>query len=301
MNDPAPPPHLALALWQTLWEEYRQRVIYARQYQAMIEADGGILANDHLAFRALNLWISLPTGRINLGLAYLEPFLEFLGYQAAGDYAFPDQYLRAKHYRHPQQAAYNLPKIFMSELMVQDLPEAIATIIAENVQPFALTPFDHLGQQPLEKQIQTLKQLLSRPWPPPKQSAVESVNRVSQYGAWVLLHGYAVNHFTGYINQQRSPSYPTLERTVSGLKQRGIPMKAHIEGSVQTGLCQTATQAVQISVPVRTDQNQPVQILWPYAYYELAQRFPVPGSDDLFEGFLTHQAQELFKMTQPDP
>jgi hypothetical protein len=88
---------------------------------------------------------------------------------------------------------------------------------------------------------------------------------------------------------------------VAGLIQRGVPMKAQLEGSQESGLCQTATQAVTEQVWVQHDTGEPIQIPWPYAYYEIAERYPLEiGSDHpaLFEGFLNAQAKQLFEMTR---
>ena len=134
----------------------------------------------------------------------------------------------------------------------------------------------------------------------PAGSTIEAVNAVSQYGAWVLLHGYEVNHFTASINRQNSSVYPDLESTVRGLKELGIPMKDRIEGSRGTGLRQTATQAVIEPTTVVDDAtNLLSQIQWPYAYFELAQRYPLgPDAPEVFQGFLSPQAANLFEMTR---
>jgi hypothetical protein len=131
---------------------------------------------------------------------------------------------------------------------------------------------------------------------------VEEVNKVTQYGAWVLLHGYAVNHFTGYVNRQNTAKYPDIDATVSGLVNLGVPMKAEIEGNIACGLRQTATQAVKEMVTVLDDNSgAEIQIPWTYAYYEIAQRYPVeiePGKQILFDAFLGKNAQQLFEMTR---
>ena len=57
---------------------------------------------------------------------------------------------------------------------------------------------------PLET-AQELQSIFTRPWQPPKHSVVEEVNKVTQYGAWVLVHGYTINHFTGYVNRPKHP------------------------------------------------------------------------------------------------
>ena len=331
---------IAQNLWGRLWENYSRRVEYAQIYQHMIEAAGGVVANDHIAFRSLRLSVDTPNGPINLGLPYLVDLIETLGYTVAGEYEFPEPHLYAHHYRHPEQDRFDLPKLFISELIVDALPAAIAQLIEQTVcsgqfyhlqslqhqiktvsnevanpPPSSSSPLpggkelgvrannnQHTTQPSADSLIDQLQSVFNRPWQPPKQSVVETVNTVSQYGAWVLLHGYAVNHFTGYINRQQTPLYPDIESTARGLAERGIPMKTKIEGGKGSGLRQTATRAVTESVTMQDDTSgKLIQMPWTYAYYEIAERNQIEvesGQTELFEGFLGAQARNLFKMTR---
>ncbi|WP_019506047.1 DUF1338 domain-containing protein [Pleurocapsa sp. PCC 7319] len=300
-------PRLAQELWTQLWLIYRQRVAYARVYENMIQAAGGTVANDHIAFRSLRLEVDSTDGKINLGIPYLESIVQWLGYEAAGEYHFRDRHLYARHYRHPEQDQYDLPKLFISELIVEQLPSSIAQSILDTVQSgsFSSLPAwqkSSLPSQQDEKAIaKALISIFTRPWTPPKRTTVEEVNEVSQYGAWVLLHGYSVNHFTGYVNRQNTPIYPDLESTAHALANQGVPMKDSFEGGKASGLKQTATQSVIESVPVLNKHGHLDEMLWSYAYYELAERYLVPdstGNQTLFEGFIAPQAQHLFDMTK---
>ncbi|MHC5830660.1 MAG: 2-oxoadipate dioxygenase/decarboxylase family protein, partial [Nostoc sp.] len=86
--------------------------------------------------------------------------------------------------------------------------------------------------------------------------------------------GYAVNHFTGYVNSQNTPEYPDIETTAAGLANLGVPMKAEIEGNIACGLRQTATQAATEMVTVLDDNSgAEIQIPWTYAYYESLERY----------------------------
>lgn len=298
---------LAAALWQQLWQAYRQRVPYAQVYEQMIQEAGGRVGNDHIALRSLRLEIEGSKGPLNLGIHYLAPLVEALGYSFAGAYSFSDQHLYAHHYRHPEQEALELPKLFISELLVDELPDPVPQLIRQAVQSVSSSPEDILAQMSwnspdLKAAVQQLQTCFRRPWSPPTRSIVESVNAASQYGAWILLHGYAVNHFTGYINRQQTPQYPDIETTAQGLAARGVPMKATIEGDRGSGLRQTATQAVRELVTVVDDASgEQMQIPWTYAYYEIAERGWVevgPGQREWFEGFLGPQASQLFEMTR---
>ncbi|MBN3878816.1 MULTISPECIES: DUF1338 domain-containing protein [unclassified Nostoc] len=299
-------PEIALDLWKLLWQEYSARVNHARTYQQMITTAGGTITNDHIAFRSLRLLVDTPQGQLNLGIDYLAQFAEALGYVAAGEYTFAQTHLYARHYRHPQQEEFNLPKLFISELIVNELPANIAELISKTVSsiPNKLTSPLILLQKDanIETIAKQLQEVFSRPWQPPQRSVVEEVNQVTQYGAWVLLHGYAVNHFTGYVNGQNTPEYPDIDTTANALANLGVPMKAEIEGNVACGLRQTATQAVTEIVTVLDDNSgAEIQIPWTYAYYEIAQRYLIdvePGKQILFDAFLGSNAQQLFEMTR---
>ncbi len=310
----------ARKLWDHLWEEYSTRVSYAQTYQQMIVQAGGTVANDHIAFRSLRLVIDSPEGKKNLGIEYVGGIAEALGYSAAGEYTFPDQKLYARHYQHPEQDRFDLPKLFVSELIVEELPEAIATLIYQTVSSdckgegggaseelldvqTVKSWIEHVAtDSEVERVVGQIQAVFARPWLPPNRSVVEAVNPVTQYGAWVLLHGYSVNHFTGYINRQNTPQYPDIESTARGLASLGVPMKAEIEGSVGVGLRQTATHAVTEMVAAIDDTSgEVIRIPWTYAYYEIAERHPVevaPGKWQLFEAFLGRNAQNLFEMTR---
>jgi hypothetical protein len=278
---------IARLLWSKLWQDYRQRVHYARVYETMIEEAGGTLANDHIAFRSLRLSVK---GR-DLGIAYLEPIITSLGYRLEGEYHFPTSHLYARHYHHPD----NLPKLFISELLVMELPGEIVAALRSTVGEGDL--YAHYP-----KSVNDYYKIFTRPWSMPSRSLVEQVNEVSQYGAWVLLHGYSVNHFTGYVNEQNTPIYPDIESTARGMSDRGVPMKDSIEGDRATGLRQTATHAVTEMVTVQEDATgEPVEIPWTYAYYEIAERNVIQlpdGGEELFAGFLDAQAKNLFEMTK---
>ena len=307
---------IAQELWHQLWLVYRQQVPYAAQYQEMIESAGGTFVNDHIAFRSLRLTVEGPAGPINLGIPYFEDMIFQLGYEPRDTYEFPDKHLFARYYAHPEAEEYQLPKLFISELIVDELPDAIALSIRDTVnwkltddlsqcsssQWSSLEALDSMGSETL---LDVLRKRFSRLWAPPQKTIVEEVNVISQYGAWVLLYGFAVNHFTGYVNRQNTAQYPDLETTAQGLVKLDIPMKATIEGSCENGLKQTATKANTQQVSVfDTDKRKTIQITWPYAYFELAERFPLSGEfqnnapSSVYHGFLRQQANHLFEMTR---
>lgn len=294
-----------LTLLDRLWESYCDRVAYARHYRDLVIERGGRVVNDHIAFRTLNTMTGAQPPGIQAIARIFTPF----GYVRAGEYLFEEKHLTAQHYAHPDPL---LPKIFISQLEVAELPDECLPWIHRNVADAR----DRLGAEHIE-QLQAIHTLSTeqadelvdvlyrfiteRPWSPPRRSDVSALNEISQYAAWTLLHGNNVNHFTACINKQNLPEWPDIEATVAGLRQAGIPMKDAIEGEPGSKLRQTATYAVEEDVPVIDDEGRPATLRWTYAYYELAERGHVTdeqGRTTRFQGFLGPQAAQLFDMTR---
>ncbi len=292
-------------LLDRLWEQYLKRVSYAQKYVDLVTKKGGVVVNDHIAFRTFNT----HCGEQPDGIGAIKHILSCLEYKPAEKYDFVKKKLKAVHFVHPDEM---LPKIFVSQLEVEQLPEWAQLIIRNAVKdtPYILSDssiellgvLKNEGKLPRiagEALVDDLVQYFRRPWEVPRKEDVLKLNDVSQYAAWVLLHGNSVNHFTAYINYQEVKEWPDLETTCEGLKAAGIPMKETLEGTKGSKLQQSATQAVKEDVEVKGEEGME-KITWTYAYYELAQRGYVTqnGKEILFSGFLGEQAAHLFDMTK---
>jgi hypothetical protein len=128
---------------------------------------------------------------------------------------------------------------------------------------------------------------------------VLKINDVSQFGAWVLIHGNAVNHFAVSINYQNIKDWPDLETTCKALNDSGIQMKKTIEGEKGSLLRQAATLASKEEVDVKAETVFE-KMFWTYAYLELTERNYIEdaGGRKLFSGFLTEQANHFFNLTE---
>lgn len=290
-------------LFDVLWDRYRSRVSYVRDYEQVIRSAGATFVNDHIAFR------TLAGQRPLAGIATLSRIFEALGYLAAGCYNFPDKHLNAIHYQHANPA---FPKLFISELRIWELPddvgETLERLLESHRDPVTreeLRQLWSLKQMSEAAHLQLLTMIVdefqSLPWDLPKKEDVQAVNAHSQYAAWVMVHGYNVNHFTSSINSHGVESLNDIEKTIAVLKDAGVPMKAEIEGERGSKLRQSATEAVTIDVDV-LDGGKPTMMPWSYAYFELAERNevtdPATGEKTRFEGFLGPQATNLFEMTR---
>ncbi len=315
-QDQSPGPHgriaagdarerFAAALFDRLWDRYRERVSYVRDYEKVIAEHRATFVNDHIAFR------TFATQEPLAGIASLSRIFEALGYQAAGCYQFPDKHLSAIHFQH-QNADF--PKLFISELRLWELSAETQIRITSHVKSHrypidldVLAKLSKLGgkdaHEPPDETLlkRTLQEFEVLPWAVPNKADVEAVNKESQYAAWVLVHGYNVNHFTSLINSHGVDDLNNIDKTIAALKAAGVPMKAEVEGEPGSKLRQSATAAVEIDVPV-IDSGHQTAMPWSYAYFELAERGEVAdsetGGSHRFEGFLGPQATQLFEMTR---
>jgi 2-oxoadipate dioxygenase/decarboxylase-like protein len=236
----------AQRLLDLLWDRYAAQVPYAREF---VRLAGGALRNDHVAFRSLR--------RPGSGIELFAPIFERLGWQRAGSYDFPDAKLSAIHLSH----ADGLPRVFLSELRQEELSYRARDVLSQ------LPP-----DPPPPRDLDALAAWFRAPEVHFSEQDVLDLEEESQYGAWLLLFGREVNHFTASVDD--------VEAWTVRLRDAGVPMKGEIEGAPGAGLRQTATRAAPRRVRLRRGERE-----WPYAYLELAERH---GG---FDGFVTGQAR----------
>lgn len=288
-----------------LWEKYIERVPYAKKYADLVVEKGGEIVIDHIAFRTFNT----HTGEQPEGIRTVRHILNFLDYKPASKYSFRKRKLNAVHFEHPDDM---FPKIFVSQLEVSELPEWAQQMINDTVHTTSyllsdksielLRILEESGILPIEAAeylVDDLVNYFRRPWNIPLKENVLKINDISQYGAWVLLHGNSVNHFAAFVNYQGVKEWPDLETTVNALAAAGVPMKVDIEGEPGSKLRQSATLAIKEEVNVKGESGFE-KIIWTYAYFEFAQRNYIEenGSRKLFSGFLGEQARHLFDLTE---
>ncbi|MGB2079772.1 MAG: 2-oxoadipate dioxygenase/decarboxylase family protein, partial [Vibrio sp.] len=119
-------------LFDALWQDYVTRLSPSapKIHQLISQHDSQIrIQNDHIALRTFS-------GE-KLGLAQLAKHFEALGYVKGGDYDFKAKKLVAHHYQH---ADLTYPKVFISELVVEQCSMTAQAIIQ---QLLAQTPDDY--------------------------------------------------------------------------------------------------------------------------------------------------------------
>ena len=288
-----------------LWKQYVERVPYAKLYADMVTGKGGKVVIDHIAFRTLNT----HCGEQPEGIRAIKHILNYLEYKQVTKYSFAKKKLNAVHFEHPDEM---LPKIFVSQLEVSDLPGWAQNMINNMVHNTTYLLSDKsiellgileengiLPSEAAEYLVNDLVHYFRRPWNIPLKDDVLKINDVSQYGAWVLLHGNSVNHFAAFVNFQDVKEWPDLETTCEALAAAGVPMKDEIEGEKGSKLRQSASLSVKEEVKIKSE-NGFEKMIWTYAYFELVQRNYIEenGVQKLFNGFLGEQANHLFDLTE---
>jgi len=106
------------AFFQSLWRDYVSITPQAQVIHDLFEATDGEVINDHVAFRT---FADTP-----LRLDVLEPIILAMGYERQDSYDFKAKKLRAHSFIHPDPT---VPKVFCSELLVDQLSDASQQII----------------------------------------------------------------------------------------------------------------------------------------------------------------------------
>ena len=114
-------------LLDRLWEQYINRVHYAKKYVELVTQKGGKIVNDHIALRTFNT----NTGEQPGGIKAIKHILDCLEYKPAMNYNFAKKRLNAVHFEHPDSM---FPKIFVSQLEVDLLPDWAQKIINKTVR-----------------------------------------------------------------------------------------------------------------------------------------------------------------------
>ncbi len=256
-------------LFDSLWEAYLPLSPDAKAIHALFADNNGHVVNDHIALRTFNL----P----GIGISKMaDPFLA-AGYVEGGEYTFPARKLYAKHFQHQDPT---LPKVFISELLVEQLSENAGTLIRQLIEQLDSKPVKAF---PLC--------LMGRPWQVSIRN-YETLVRESEYAGWVAAHGFVANHFTVSVNHLGNNI--TLEQVNDKILKAGFAMNDSsglIKGSPEVLLEQSSTLAGNIRVTFLDGEK-----VIPGCFYEFAKRYPLRNGD-LYQGFVVTSADKIFEST----
>lgn len=250
----------------------------------------GMLPNDHMAMRTLHL------PQQGLGLHVLDVALQRYGYQRRDDYYFAEKKIAARWYESP--GAPILPRIFASELRVEQLPSEIGALLQRYVRSNSALALDNdaaatrhiatasneafleMAYRNLEAMDATLYDKV------PSRQDYETIRAATEYGAWTLLHGHRINHCTIPVQWLGAP-YNAMDKFVE-YAQNVLQLRMNDGGAVQQSddgqLLQSSTQAVLGYFLFRGD-TEPTRV--PGSFLEFIERhregFAIGNADRIFE------------------
>ncbi|KAA2242508.1 DUF1338 domain-containing protein [Chitinophaga agrisoli] len=279
-----------------LMQRYMERVPDVKAIIQTMIKEGIIPApeaieNDHIAFRTM--------GVPQLGMQSLEKIFLHYGYTKRDAYYFREKKLDAYWYAPP---APHFPRIFLSELRVQDLSPRAQQLITGYTDEVKTDPVDALN---LDDAAAVDTFLHSGLWRLPTLEDYKTLAAESEYAAWVIYNRYYLNHFT--ISVHNLPQgYNTiadfndfLERSGFTLNNAGGKIKVSPDGA----LLQSATVANMITATFANNENYRIA----GSYVEFAERKALPQFAHLpaaelkrehrRDGFEAGNADKIFEST----
>jgi hypothetical protein len=279
-----------------LMNRYRKRVpeveaILTAMVKERMISSGHDIENDHIAFRTL--------GVPHLGIASLEKVFLHYGYQKRESYFFEEKKLNAFWYAPPRP---HYPRIFISELRVQDLSPQAQSIIYNYTSRITCDQVDRLD---LNNATAVDNFLHSRQWPLCTWSHYQALAEENEYAAWAIYNNYYLNHFTISVHGLKE-GYNTLPEFNAFLQKHGFILNnagGTIKQSPDGGLLQSSTVAQKIKAVFAGGMIHSI----PGSYVEFAERRVLPQFAGLpkelltrehrRDGFETGNADKIFEST----
>lgn len=249
---------------------------------------------DHLAFRTFGV-----NGHGIDSMA--EIFLDF-GYTKKDELRFPAKKLKAYWFAPPATSNEDgdgingpLPRVFISELLVDQMSSEAQEIIRK-----------YTGMSGLGKRYAALASALgSLTWEKPLYSEFQQLARESEYAAWTLVNGYAVNHVTISVHRLKS-HLRSINNLNKFIEENGFKLNSEggiLKVSPDGFLLQSST--VADSMPFHFFDGVTESV--PCSYIEFAERLVLPQyrnlPDDEIEefhrrdGFEVGNADKIFEST----
>jgi hypothetical protein len=289
------------SLLELLEESYVTKSTVALKARQVVESVGGHWVNDHIAFRTFGL----P----GFGIASVAAPFEALGYERKGEYYFEEKKLRAIHLEY--SGSRTLPKIFVSELMIEKLSPWAQTFLrsltrtvdsgfGRGVIGLDQVHLDHFDSVRHGLQT-TFAHLDSTPWPWIAFEDHQKLKEESEYASWVAAFGNRVNHFTVAVHYSRVfDSISAINSAMQKVRVKLNDSGGLVKGSQAQMLEQSSTVADLVYWPFKDGELHVI----PYAYIEFAYRFPRNPEarkpyrhEDFYHGFEEKSADKIFEST----
>ncbi|XP_065621260.1 2-oxoadipate dioxygenase/decarboxylase, chloroplastic isoform X3 [Quercus suber] len=248
-----------------------------------------------------------PSFQVNgYGIDSIAKFFLDFGYTQREELRFPAKKLKALWFSPPSiplpgggnRVNGPLPRIFISELLVDQMSTQTQDIIRKYTE-IAGSGKNHAA---------LASSLGSLTWGKPLYSEFQQLARESEYAAWTLVNGYALNHVTISTHQLKSHLRDIkslnqfIEENGFKLNSEGGVLKVSPDGL----LLQSSTVADSVSFQFADGITESV----PCSYIEFAERLVLPQYKNIPEievkefhrrdGFEVGNADKIFESTSKE-
>lgn len=279
-----------------LFERYCKNVPAVEKITDTLIACGVInsqeeIVNDHIAFRTL----AVP----HLGIKSFEKIFLHHGYKKRDYYYFESKKLNAYWYAPPSE---KYPRIFISELIVDELPDHTQNIIRKYTSKIKADPVDQLDLNNGEQIGAFFNKSL---WELPTLADYLALLKESEYAAWVIFNRYYLNHYTISVHALKD-GYAALvdfNKFIEGIGIRLNDQGGKIKISADGLLRQSSTVAEMSEATFAGGETMKIA----GSYVEFAERLVLPQFNHLLpgeitaihrrEGFETNNADKIFEST----
>ncbi len=258
-----------------LWNNYTKITPQASKIKLLLEKEGEVVLNDHIAFRTIDAG--------DISITYLQPHLFKLGYKVFDTYLFKEKKLIANAYIHPDPT---LPKIFLSGIQPNYFSPEVENILLRLAESATLpwkTDLDIFYSGTL--------------WPSITATEYVTLLKESEYAAWVATLGIRPNHFTVNVNALKK--YNSVESVLGLVENYGFKINefgGRVKGSKSILLEQGSTMADTVTIDLVGNDGNLVPAMVPSCYYEFALRHP-DKNGNLYQGFVEKSADKIFEST----
>jgi hypothetical protein len=284
-----------------LMRRYQERVPDVGNIVTEMVKDGLIkrpedIENDHIAFRTM--------GVPQLGIKSFEKIFLHYGYEKRDPYFFAAKKLDAYWYSppSPHDSGKQYPRIFVSELRVNDLSQEAQHIISSYTDEVKSDPVDDLDLDNGKAVDEFLHKAL---WRLPTWRDYQRLASESEYAAWVIYNRYYLNHFTVSVHNLPA-GYDTVATFNNFLEKHGFKLNdsgGKIKQSPDGLLLQSSTVAEMLEAEFAGGEKHSIS----GSYVEFAERVVLPQFQGLNksdikrehrrEGFEAGNADKIFEST----
>jgi hypothetical protein len=280
---------------ESLFETYSKRVpdvtkITEAMVSNNIVSNQSEIINDHIAFRTM--------GVKHLGIKSFEKIFLKHGYKKRDFYSFKEKKLNAYWYSHSEK---NMPRIFISELKVDELSKDAQKIIKQYTNQIKNDPVDNID---LNNSNEIINFLTNPLWTLPSLFHYNELLKETEYGSWVIYNRYYLNHYTISVHELKE-KYNTLEDFNKFLNSIGVKLNDSggvIKKSKDGFLLQSSSVANKVNAHFKEGMS-----LISGSYVEFAERKILPefmnldlnkiNSTHRRDGFETSNADKIFEST----